>query len=395
MMSIQNNSLFENLNCLSGPLNQLFEELAQTLIREKNYAKLFEVRLAQNRHHLGLSLDRPPSLDRLAEPLRTEAETAYLQACREVGSFLLSAHRFQEAWLYLQPAGERDLVQTALKNTLPTEETFDDLIVIALHEGVSPTQGLLWSLDRYGICNTLTAFETISVNFSAQECEACSAILVRFLYEELHENLIAHIENHEPSTTLNLEESISSLIAKRDWLFAEECCLTDVSHLATVVGYGRLLKEPADIKQALCLATYGSHLSPTLQYPGLAPFEELYKYHLLYFSALLHINQEAALVYFSERAHDTSIPEEGIGAAEAYITLLSRLGNHKQALLTYIDLIQTQNLSEQLSPAAPTLLELAHHSGDWSCYLSYCQEQDAPLAFVFGLIEKRRPPSNY
>ena len=94
--------MFDKIASLADDADKLFEELARQLVDAGKFHELFDARLAQSRHRLGLPIDKAANLDDLPEPIRTNVEQAYLSACREVGQLLLERGRFQEGWMYLR-----------------------------------------------------------------------------------------------------------------------------------------------------------------------------------------------------------------------------------------------------------------------------------------------------
>src|SRR5262245_17778224 len=88
----------------------VLEELARHLTEERKYHELFDVLLMRSRHALGLPVVLTTPLDDLSEPVRSQVETAYLDSCREVGAHLLGEGKLREAWMYLRPLGDKQLV---------------------------------------------------------------------------------------------------------------------------------------------------------------------------------------------------------------------------------------------------------------------------------------------
>src|SRR5688572_24667313 len=112
----------------SGGIGAAFSRLAERLRGERKYHELFDARLMESRHRLGLPVILTASLDDLPEPERTEVEQAYLDACREVGNLLLAEGRIREAWMYLRPVGDKAAVAAALEKIPPGAENFEEII---------------------------------------------------------------------------------------------------------------------------------------------------------------------------------------------------------------------------------------------------------------------------
>lgn len=376
--------MYDQIASLAGDAEQLFEAIARRLAAERKFHELFDARLAQSRHRLGLPLDQSGDLDDLPEPVRSELEAAYLQACREAGQLLLDAGRFREAWMYLRPAGEKNLVRESLERVVPKDDRMEELIQVALHEGVAVQRGLGWMLGHYGTCNSITTFEGLAPRLEIADQQACAAVLVRHLHNELLRNVRAHVEQREgaPPATNRLAE----LITGRDWLFENDNYHTDTSHLAAVVRFARLLEEPAAVELALDLVEYGRRLAPQLQYPGDPPFEDLYASHRLLFLATLGRQVDEAIDFFRQQAETLPLEEHGTAAIETCLVLLVRVGRPLEALETYAALVPTD---VSLSPYAPSLLELARRSRDWDTYLRIMRDRDDVVGYAIGQLESQ------
>ncbi|MCH8922094.1 MAG: ribonuclease Y, partial [Planctomycetes bacterium] len=104
-------SLFDQLKTeiASGDVAKTFDCLAGRLIEEKRFHELFDVRLMQARHRLGLPVILNAALEELPEEQQRQVEEASLEACREVGRMLLDEGQIGPAWMYLRAAGENEV----------------------------------------------------------------------------------------------------------------------------------------------------------------------------------------------------------------------------------------------------------------------------------------------
>ena len=377
--------MFDEIASLAGEPERLFNRVAQSLVAAGELHRLFDLRLIEQRRSLGLPLDRRTPIDDVEEPLRSQLEAGYLAACREVGELLLEAGRLREAWMYLRPAGDKLSLRKRLAHVAPDGEQADELIELALYEAVDPERGYAWLLGRNGTCNGITTLDGLSPQLSVDDQTACAAVLVRHVYGELRGNLRGHLNRLTGETPGNL--SVIELITQHPELIAGGNYHLDASHLASAMRYARLLTDPSLVAKSLEMAEYGSHLPTDMQYPGDAPFEELYATHRLLFQATLGREVDAALEYFSRRAHEPQDDRQGAAAIETYLILLARVGRAGEALEEFAALAPKDR---ELSNYAPTLLELAEWSGRWDRYDEICRERDDVLGFAAGTLARRR-----
>ncbi len=190
---------FEELEAelASAGVDAALGRLADELCRTNRYDELFEARLMQGRHRLGLPVVTSGRLDDLQEPLRGKLEGFYLEACREVGILWLEQGELRRGWTYLQPLGDNTIVAEALKKIEPDEQNVEHLIDVALNAGVAPTLGMQLVLKHYGTCNAISAFEGAMHGWQAAQRRDVATLLVRHLYGELLSNLSSDIVRRE------------------------------------------------------------------------------------------------------------------------------------------------------------------------------------------------------
>ncbi len=381
----QSRKSFDELqSLLAGQgLDAVFETLCQRLTSERKLHELFDVLLMRSRRRLGLPVTLTTSLDDLAEPVRTQVEEAYLDACRQVGTLLLEEGKLREAWMYLRPVGDKALVAQALAKITPNDENLQDLIEIGLHEGIAPAYGYELVLKNYGTCNAITTFEGALTNRPRGDQQAAASLLLRHLHAELVANVradIARQESAEPKET-----SLGGLVADRDWLFADNNYHIDTTHLASVIRFARLLEEPELLELAHDLTEYGNRLSKQFQFAGDEPFADVYASHGLFFAAQLGRQVDRALAYFAERARAADVNEQGTAAAEVYIALLTRLGRYNEAIDATVELIPA---GVRTGGFAPNLLELSRLAGNYERLMQVCRDREDLVGFAVGLAEQ-------
>lgn len=375
---------YDDLANLAGDPSEMFREVAQSLVAAGEFHRLFDLRLLQERHRHGLPLDRRTPIDDVEEPLRSQVEAGYLAACREVGELLLESGRLREAWMYLRPAGDKFSIRQRLAGVVLDDERADELIELALFEGIDPERGYAWLLGRNGTCNSITTLDGMSQQLDAADIRACAGVLLRHVYRELHGNLRGHynkLKGAAPPSTLTIEQ----LINQNPELLAGGNYHLDISHLQSTVRYARVLTDPALVTKAFEIADYGSRLPADLQYPGESPFEELFAAHRRWFGALLGREVDPAVEFFGEKARAEGDDPRSTAAVETYLILLLRLNRADDALAAFEELAPA---GRELSPHAPTLLELARASGNWERYAAICRERDDLLGFAAGLLAR-------
>ena len=356
-----------------------FDRLANELAAEGRRHELFDIRLMQARHRLGLNAASVASLDDLEEPARTRMEDAYLAACREVGFGLLRDGKLREAWMYLRPVGEKAEVAAELARFKDDAERMEPLIEIALHEGVSPELGFELVLNHYGICNAITMFDSQLGQRPMADRKRVAALLVRRLHEELLANVRAHVEQHEGAPAAG--ERLATLIEKRPWLFEADNYHVDTTHLASVVRIGMVCDDRASLELLADMCAYGRRLSQHYQFPGEEPFRDTYTAYSLFYGAQLGTDVDAAIDYFRAAAA-VADAEENSAPAEILVGLLARLGRYAEAL---------EESANRLPPAArrggfaPTMVELADLGGLHQRLLRYGREREDLLSFAAAL----------
>lgn len=368
-----------------GGAAAVFETLTAELKAEKKYHELFDVLLMKTRQQLGLPVILPGSIDDLDEPLRSQVEEAYLAGCREVGTLLLEEGRLREAWMYLRPVGDKQLVAAALAKLTPNEENMQDLIEIGLHEGVAPALGYGLVLQHYGTCNAITTYEGSIAGRPRADQQACAQALLKHLYAELTANVrsdIAKQEGREPAET-----TLAALVAERDWLFGENNYHVDTTHLAATVRFTRVLEEPQLVQLAHDLTEYGRRLSKQFQFAGDPPFADVYLAHGFFFAAQLGQQVDEAVDYFARQAREADIQEVGAGPAETYVALLARLKRYDEAIAASVELLPQ---GMRTSGLAPNLLELSRLAGNYEPLMQVCRERGDLVSFTAGMLERAK-----
>ena len=315
----------------AGDPGEVVDQLAGRLADQGDYRGLLDAMLLRTRLDLGLSLVRPVTIGDLPEPTRTRYEDRYVAAIREVGGLILAAGEIGAAWAYCRAIGEPESVVAAINAFEPTPDDFErlnEVIDVALGQGVHPERGFDLILDHHGTCSALTAFESLPPTEATRRHAATR--LIRRLHADLLTNLSADLLRRgeaAPGTA-----AISDWLDGRDWLFADDAYHLDVSHLAMIVRLSLLVTDPEAIRLAIDLTDYGRRLSPRLTNDGEPPFDDFYPDHATYLRALLGEGVEAAVAHFRSKVSppDPSNCEAPI-KAQTLVRLLDRLGRTDEA----------------------------------------------------------------
>lgn len=375
----------EQTNTDQGPAAAL-ETLVAGLREEKQWHNLFDALILQKKFALNLPLSRPASLQDVPEPLRKEVEETYLQAAREVGTGLLAEGDLQNAWMYFKVAREIEPVRQAFENLpdqIHDDDQLDQLVHIALNQGVHPAKGLRLLIQGHGICSAITALDQNLPHFTPEQRTECAKIMVRTLYEELRESVQRHVEQRIPM--LPPHQSLEKLIAGRDWLFEGGNYHTDVSHLSSVVRFARSIEPPAEeLSLAIQLAQYGAKLDKPLQYGGDPPFADMYPAHLHFFNILLDKNREAGLTYFRRQLEAEPDSQEQPIYAYVLVDLLVRCGQMDEAV--QIAERYLNNLGEEVNVSFD---ELCLEAGRLDVLKKVRKEQGNLVSFAAAVVREQ------
>src|SRR5258708_35325408 len=103
-----NDDVFHSIEhaVLAGGADSGFDLLAQRLREEKNYPLLFEARVMQQRHRMGLPPLRVDGIDDVPAVERDTYDEALSTAAREAGSLFLADCDIPRGWTYFRAIGD-------------------------------------------------------------------------------------------------------------------------------------------------------------------------------------------------------------------------------------------------------------------------------------------------
>lgn len=381
------NSPFDSLEQFASQKNsgELLNNLIQTIRDSGDYHKLFDALMLKKKYELGLPLSRPSSLQDVPEEHRKEVEAAYIEAAREVGESLVDQGDLSGAWMYLQVIREPQKLAAAIEElpeNIDDYEKMDEILQLALYQGVNPAKGVKIMINGHGTCSTITALDQSLPQMSQENRTACAKIMVRSLYQDLLDAVRRHVEQKVP--LLEPDQSLQQLITGRDWLFENGNYHVDVSHLNSVVRFARSIEGPAEeLELARQMALYGSKLERSLQYEGEPPFEDFFPAHLHFFNILLNKNLEESLQYFRDKLEAEPDEQDKPLLAYVLVDLLIRSDQLDEA----VDLSARylSNLNEEVSISFD---ELCLKAGKVDMLKSVRKEQDDLVGFAAALLRE-------
>lgn len=343
----------------------------------------FQSMLLKKRHEMGLPLVRPMALDDVPDDKRVDFEEAYVEAAREVGTWLLENDRLPEAWMYFRQIRETDVVREAFEKLSARRELDDateQLIHVGLYEGAHPVKALEIMLHTHGTCNTITAYDQQAQQLNGEDQRRAAAVLVDHLYGELVGVVQQEVQSR--MAMVPPSSSLRELIAGRDWLFADGNYHVDVSHLHSVVRFGRSLSaDDPQLAKAIELTEYGSQLDEQFRYPGEPPFEDFYPAHREFLRAVADQNREEALDYFRDKLAAEPDDEDKALIAFVLVDLLSRCDRMDEA----VD-VAAAHLAEVEEATGFSLAQLCQEAGRMDKLREVAEQRGDLLGFTAAIL---------
>ena len=350
----------------------MFKTLAATLEARRQWHALFDLRLVEARTDLGL----PPTgdLGELSPAVRDQLDERSLAACREIGWPLLDEGQVAAAWMYLRAAaapaevserlaGMAAAIVAARENSIDEDATarLEEIVHVALWEGVDPALGIDLVISVHGTCNAITAYEQAVSRLPARRQESAAGVLVRHLHRE--------VAGGADDGSIHV----------------------DVSHLQSVLRIARVCTDQAVIGTAWELACYACRLPSELVYPGEPPFENVGEASRLFFGAQLGHDVKEAIGFFRRAATLARIEESGTLPSDTLVLLLTRLGQPAAALHAALERPADGPMPSAMlaSGMLPSLVELATAADAWDELLAACQARGDTITYAATLAARR------
>lgn len=369
----------------------VLERLIETLTAQKNYHRLFDALLMQQKHAMGLEVLQPTTFDNVPDERKREFEEAYIEAARKVGNLFLDEKMYSDAWLYFQTIQEPERVAEALSKINPRtvpEDKVEGLIQVCVYEGANPEKGFEIMLQSNGICNTITVFDQMNAQLKPESRKKIAQLLVDQLYTDLVQSLQYHVQQKMPIAPP--ADNLRELMAGRDWMFEGGSYHIDVSHLNSVVRFARLLPEDdPHLEKVIELCEYGSRLDQQFQYPGESPFEDFYPAHLHFFKALVgeENDRNLAIGYFEKKLEMEPDEDDKQMIAYVLIDLLTRLKMNERA----IELAETY-LSQFEDPNTFSFTSLCRQTNHLDVLQKVARGKGDLVTFAGALLDAQNKP---
>jgi len=385
----------------------MFATLAAVLTARRRWHALFDLRLVEARIDLGL----PPTgdLGDLPPAVRDQLDERSLVACREIGWPLLDEGQVAAAWMYLRaaaaPAEVSERLAALATGIMAARDTpvddedngrLEEIVHVALWEGVDPALGIELVLRTHGTCNAITAYEQAVSRLPARRQEPAAGVLVRHLHREVAGGLSADLTQRGCPLPAALDPPPSMLPLLdllREVGGADDGAIhVDVSHLQSVLRIARVCTDRDRIREAWELACYASRLPSEVVYPGEPPFENVGQASRLFFGAQLGHDIDRAIGSFRRAAALARIEESGTLPSDTLVLLLTRLGRPAEALHAALERPADGAMPSALlaSGMLPSLVELATAADAWDELLAACEARGDEITYAATLAARRR-----
>ncbi len=344
----------------AGDVEAGFELAIDRFRAEGSYPMIFEARLMQKRHALGMPLIQTEPWNNLSEDCQAAYERSTVEAAREVGTLFLKDGEIGRAWPYFRAIGEKDCIRQAIEecDDAAAGEALDGIIEVAYHEQVHPKRGFELILKHYGTCRAITNFSQYPVDEGRADC-------AELLAENVHSELLANIkyaveqkEGRAPDS-----DDLGDIVEGRGWLFEGNAYYLDTSHVSSLVQMAPAIERERTLELLLGLARYGSQLSEMYQFPGNPPFENVFEDYSVYISTVLRRDVELGLEHFRRKIETCDPNIAGTTPAQVLVNLLVRLGRPAEAADVALEHLSEADPQFLTCPNAMQLCQMAQDYG--------------------------------
>ena len=385
-------------------VDAMLGQLEETLRENRRWHGLFDARLLRARAALGLPL--VGQVAQASTERRGQLDEQTIAACREVGWGLFEDGQIAGGWMYLRASVDQHEVVERLQ--LLTEkllagmaagdsdeaayQPLQEIVQLALWEGLDPTLGIRVMLAAQGTCNAITAYEQSVAALPPDRQAPVAGLLINHLHGELFESLARDLEERGLLTAATLADiratggGVAAVLAAVDGLQQDASIHLDASHLQAVLRFARVCTDPAVLNQAVALATYACRLPEDFRYPGDPPFTDFGIASRLFYAAQLGDDVDEAVAFFQQAATEAD-QYDAPTAWDTLAVLLARLNRPSAALEAVLARPADRGPAQPAPLAAtlPPLVELAHTAGAGDRLRAACLDRDDVITFAASL----------
>ena len=365
------------------------DALLKQLREGGNPHALFRALLLKKRRELGLPLINPGDLSGVPANVRKDYEAYVEETCRETGLTYLKEGKIADAWRYFRTIGDGD--RTALREAiekLDPQAASDEVLNIALDEGVHPKRGFEIVLARDGLCRAITLFEQARSADQAFKRHA-AGLLAEKLYTELVVGVSKQI--FERFNEVPPETDLVELIRHRPWLFENARTHADPSHVSAVSRIGLLSDTQPRQLMSLSISEYGRKLDRRHAAATEAPFEAGFDDHARYARALLGENTDETIGYFTAKLVSYETNGADVLAAEWIVSLIWRAGKRKRALELWAQYLGEQ-MPETPGVYIPSFYDLCTEANEFGILADMARKQGDITAWASACILAQKAP---
>jgi hypothetical protein len=390
IMNTTETNIFELLTSSRDEPTVMLDQMVEHFRQSRQPMELFEALKMRIRNQLGVPLLSSENEPARAEDVERQLESGLLDACREAGTMLIEDGKVGEGWVYLRPTGDTELAKQLIADISITDDNYDEMLQVLLHEGVDVARGYQAVIEHQGTCNSITLYEQSLAARSKADRKLAASCLLEHLYDELVEIVRGDIARNEAPA--GDDETLVEMLEKRSWILADGGYHLDTTHLSATVRIATILDDPAQLTKAWELTQYGRRLNHQFQYPGDEPFVDFYPAYATFFSILLGQNVDAGLKVFERKARSVDAAEHGTGAVETYVDLLDRVGRPRESVEAAIKLIPSDLPPQRIVPLLIDIAERAKQKGQdggFDAIAEYCKQHDDVLGYAAVLHAAR------
>ena len=382
-MTTTETDIFSTLNAQREQPAEMLDRMIEHFRQTRKPMELFEALKMRIRHQLGLPLVAKEDEVSHPDEVERQLEVGLLDACREAGTMLIEDGKIGEGWMYLRPTGDTELARELISQVEITDDNYDEMTQVLLHEGVDVRRGYQAILDHQGTCNSITVYDQSLATRNKADRQAAAACLLDHFYNELSELVRADIAHREAPA--GDDETLGEMIQKRKWVLDEGGYHLDTTHLSAAVRIASSLEDSDQLRKAWELTQYGRRLHHQFQYPGDEPFVDFYPAYATFYATLLGENVDAGLKFFERKARSVDPAEHGTAAIETYVDLLDRVGRSAEAVNAAIELVPDDVPPQRIVPLLIDIAGRGKAAGEANVFdavLEYCEKHNDVLGYA-------------